>query len=77
AKLSAERSAGTVFSLRSRRTINRRIAYLFGIEPLTSIFLLLFALSVYKIIASNSHFPYNSRKYELRISSDFWQIQGF
>ena len=46
----AERSAGTVFSLRSRRTTNRRISYLFGIGFLTSIFLLLFTASVYKFI---------------------------
>jgi len=43
---------------------------------LTSTFLLLFNPSAYKFIDSNSYFRYNSMKYELRISLDFWQIQS-
>jgi len=33
-------------------------------------------IKLYKIVASISCFPYNSRKYEVRISLEFWQNWG-
>jgi hypothetical protein len=44
-----------------------RTSYQFG--PLLSI-------KLYKIVDSISCFPYNSRKYEIRISLEFWQNRG-
>jgi hypothetical protein len=57
-------------------TINRRSSYFFGIRFLTSTFLLLFTFPVYKFIDSISYFPSNSTKDELRITLNFWQIEG-
>jgi len=39
-------------------------------------FLAILSIKMYKIVDSVSCFPYNSAKYELRITSQFWQIEG-
>ena len=39
-------------------------------------FLAIQSIKLYKIVDSVSCFPYNSAKYKLRITSEFWQIEG-
>jgi len=57
-------------------TINRRSSDLFPIGPPRATLLPLFTHGVYEFIDSISHFPYNTKKDELRIISDFWQTLG-